>query len=85
MAKYSSGEVFKDVPVIKFTGYDGVIVFLNGRLEHARIPTRSNLEQEEPANDATAPRGTKAEVVVKKRDGPKEILYLEVRKIGIVD
>lgn len=87
MTTYKEGEVFKDVPVIKFTDYNGVVVLLNDRLEHAYITTESNLNHRAEIYHITAPQGTKADLVVKKKPDSfdREPLYLEVTKIRIGD
>jgi len=88
MTTYKEGEVFKDVPVIKFIDYEGVVVLLNDRLEHACITTKSNLYDDGiPIYHITAPQGTKADLVVKKKTHFYDIepLYLEVTKIRIGD
>ncbi len=37
MAAYKNGQTFKDVPVLKFIGYDRIVVLFNGRPECALI------------------------------------------------
>lgn len=64
MGNYDVGQKYAGVPVLKFMGYDKIVVLLNGRPEEATIEGSTNNFCGGEIYHITAPSGTVADIEI---------------------
>ncbi len=64
MGSHNAGSIIKNVPVLKFMGYNRVVVLLDGRPEEAKIGGSTNNYNGGQIYHITAPKGTVADIEI---------------------